>query len=42
MLELENQLLTLKKGNMLVDEYTNALQDGVCFATGTQRAYKNQ
>lgn len=24
MLELENQLLTLKKGNMLVEEYTNA------------------
>lgn len=32
MLELENQLLTLKKGSMAVDEYTNALTNKMEFA----------
>lgn len=31
MFELENQLLTLKKGSMTVDEYTNAFTDKMEF-----------
>ena len=32
MLELENQLLTLKKGSMTDEEYTNAFTDKMEFA----------
>lgn len=32
MLKLDNQILTLKKGSMTVDEYTNAFIDKMKFA----------